>query len=144
MSSFTSPISVTALRPAPGAGRFLPPGWQRPGWLLADGFTYLVGSEACPSDSIYVPAGFIFDGASVPVVFRGILPMAHPAYLQAAALHDYMTDHPAYADAYADRVFLEALAVLGIAAPWRWAMYLAVRLGSALRSLTQKDQPDAL
>jgi hypothetical protein len=76
----------------------------------------------------------------VPILFRGILPMAHPSYLQAAVLHDFMTGNPDFAAAYADRVFLEALTVLRLPPPWRWAMYAAVRVGSALRLLTRKTK----
>ena len=143
MSSFTAPITVTADRPQGVSQWFIPPGWVRPSWRLQTGFSYLVGSEASPTDCSDVPEGLIFDGASVPILFRGILPMAHPAYLQAAALHDFMTGHPAYTDAYADAVFYEALGVLSLPAPWRWAMYLAVRLGSLLRAHTQKGRKNA-
>jgi hypothetical protein len=121
----------------------IPPGWTRPRWQLALGFTYLVGSEGAPSDWIYVPNGFEFDGASVPIPFRGILPMAHSSYLQAAALHDWMIGNPSYSDAYADRVFLEALLVLDMPRPWAWAMYAAVRLGSLIRALKSKDHTHA-
>ncbi len=133
MSSFTAPVIVTALR-AQHLG-IIPPGWTRPRWQLAGGFCYLVGSETNPTDWIYVPSGFEFDGASVPIPFRGILPMAHSSYLQAAALHDWMLGCPKYTDAYADAVFYQALTVLRLPAPWRWAMYAAVRLGSLIRAL---------
>lgn len=140
MSSFTAPITVTALRPAIPNWGIIPPGWTRPRWKLDSGFTYLVGAEDAPTDWVYVPDGFEFDGASVPIPFRGLLPMAHSSYLQAAALHDWMTGHPNYPDAYADRVFLEALTVLRLPMPWRMAMYVAVRIGSVWRALTRKDQ----
>lgn len=131
MSSFTNPLMIVA---APvkrgGLARLLPPSLQRPRWEVCAGFTYFVGSLAEPTDRIRVPGGFVFDGASVPFPFRILVPMAHPNYIQAAALHDWMTERPRYSRSYADRVFLEALAVLGMPKLWRYSMYAAVRLGA--------------
>jgi hypothetical protein len=131
MSSFTAPLTVTAVAGRPrGWRRLLPPGWQRPSWRTARAFSYAVGGLARPSAVIVVPRGFVFDGASVPLPLRAFVPAAHPDYIQAAALHDWMLadEHPRDE---ADRVFAEALAVLGMPAFWRGAMYAGVRLGAA-------------
>jgi len=131
MSSFTAPLTVTALpAPARGAARLLPPGFQRPRWRVRSGFDYAVGSLDNPSEIVTVPGGYVFDGASVPLPFRAIVPMAHPNYMQAAALHDWMLTTGRYPRAFSDRVFHEALDVLGMPPVWRVALYGAVRIGA--------------
>lgn len=109
---------------------FLPPGFQRPSWMVLEGFRYAVGDLDAPDEWITVPHGFVFDGASVPLPFRLLVPMAHPDYIQAAALHDWMLESCKYSRAYCDRVFHEALGVLGMPPIWRGAMFAAVRLGA--------------
>ena len=131
MSSFTQRLIVMAApRPATGIMRLLPPGFQRPRWEIWIGFSYAVGSLDAASEVIEVPGAFQFDGASVPLPFRLIVPMAHPNYIQAAALHDWMLESGTYTRRYCDRVFHEALGVLGMPKLWRGAMYAAVRIGS--------------
>lgn len=131
MSSFTNPLVVMA---APsittGWARMLPPGFQRPRWELWEGFCYAVGDLDHPTEIITVPEGFIFDGASVPLPFRILVPMAHPDYIQAAALHDWMLESGLYSRKYCDQVFHEALGVLGMPQVWRGAMFAGVRLGA--------------
>lgn len=132
MSSFTKPLIVTAVHSQPrGWRRILPPGMQRPRWKIWLGFDYAVGDLNAPSEVITVPGSFVFDGASVPLLFRVLVPMAHPNYIQAAALHDWMLERPQYSRRYCDQVFHEALWVLGMPAIWRSAMFAAVRIGSA-------------
>lgn len=131
MSSFTSSLIVMAVpRTATGLRRFLPPGFQRPRWEVWEGFRYAVGSLERPSEVIEVPDGFQFDGASVPLPFRMLVPMAHPDYIQAAALHDWMLESGRYTRRRCDQVFHEALGVLGMPGLWRGAMYAAVRIGA--------------
>lgn len=130
MPGFTAPITVTAVPGKPtGWRRILPPGWQRPSWKVVGGFSFRVHRSNGSNGLIEVPDGFIFDGASVPLVFRALVPMAHPDYIQAAALHDYLlsTGRPRH---FADRLFADALAVLRMPEPWRSAMIAAVRIGS--------------
>lgn len=84
-----------------------------------------------PEYTVSVPKAFQFDGASVPLVFRMLVPMAHPNYIQAAALHDYMLDHvELYGRRGCDKVFFEALGVLGMPLFWRLCLYYAVRIGA--------------
>ena len=115
---------------ATGIARLLPPGWQRPRWEVWGGFSYAVGDLDKPTETIDVPQGFIFDGASVPLPFRILVPMAHPDYIQAAALHDWMLESDLYSRKYCDHVFYEALGVLGMPQVWRSAMFAGVRLGA--------------
>ncbi len=131
MSNFTRACAILAIPTPPNGWRcWLPPGWQRPRWQLIEGFRYAVGSLDAPSEMIPVPRGFIFDGASVPLPFRALVPMAHPDYIQAAALHDWMLESGRYTRRYCDRVFHEALGVLGMPGLWRGAMFAAVRIGA--------------
>lgn len=116
---------------AKGLVRLLPPGIQRPRWEVWRGFSYAVGDLNAPTEIITVPDGFIFDGASVPLAFRMLVPMAHPDYIQAAALHDWMLGSGRYSRKRCDHGFHEALGVLGVPQVWRKAMFAAVRLGSA-------------
>ncbi len=136
MSSFTSPLIVQAVRPGTtGWHRWLPPGLQRPVWVVIGGFRYAVGDLEAPSEVIDVPAGFAFDGASVPLAFRLLFPMAHPDYIQAAALHDYMLSTGRWPRRHCDAVFGEALRVLDVAEPWRTALWIGVRCGAARAAL---------
>lgn len=131
MSSFTDRLVIMAVPSnAHGLRRFLPPGFQRPRWEVMEGFRYAVGSLEHPDEVIEVPDGFQFDGASVPLPFRMLVPMAHPDYIQAAALHDWMLESGLYTRRRCDQVFHEALGVLGMPGLWRGAMFGAVRLGA--------------
>jgi len=131
MSTFTHPLFIMAVPTTEtGLKRFLPPGFQRPKWEVIGGFSYV---DVRPDESdreINVPDGFPFDGASVPLPFRLLVPMAHPNYIQATALHDWMLESGQYTRLYCDQVFYRALGVLGLANPWRKAMYVAVRIGA--------------
>lgn len=151
MSTFTSPMKLNAIRSRPRRfwpiiASILPPSFSRPTWAVAERFEYAVGSLDNPSMIITVPEGFEFDGASVPMLFWFLFPMAHPDYIQAAALHDYIyqnggvcLDHSkskqylaVLSRRDADNIFYEALGVLGMALHWRWSFWLAVRVGGAL------------
>ncbi|WP_416558309.1 DUF1353 domain-containing protein [Phaeobacter sp. JH18-13] len=111
---------------ATGWARFLPPGFRRPKWEVIGGFRYAVGNLKTPSEVINVPDGFTFDGASVPLLLRLFAPMAHPDYIQAAALHDWMLEHEDCSRWHSDRVFREALEVLGMPPLWCALMHRAV------------------
>ena len=134
MSSFTENIVIMAVPGArKGLARLLPPGWQRPEWELWDGFRYAVGSLETPTEVISVPKYFRFDGASVPLLLRFFVPMAHPDYIQAAALHDFLLWEGRHDRRACDRIFFEALGVLGMPLLWRLAMYAGVRIGGLKR-----------
>ena len=118
MSSFTSPLYLEY-----GNGRQ---------WKLTAGFSYVtdVGFGAY---SIQVPAGFETDFASIPRPLWNLLPPTGE-YGKAAVIHDYLYRQTNVSRYLCDRVFLEAMGVLGVAWWKRTLMFLAVRLfGGAAR-----------
>lgn len=93
-------------------------------WKLLEGFEYHVGTY--PSDEIIkVPAGFITDFASVPKMFRGLI-KRDGKHGKAAVIHDYCYATAIYSKFKADRIFLEAMAVLGVNLWKREIMFHAV------------------
>ncbi|MBW3617746.1 MAG: DUF1353 domain-containing protein [Proteobacteria bacterium] len=94
--------------------------------LLLQTFSYDVGTEGS-GDTIVVPAGFETDFASIPRPLWIIEPPLGDAG-KAAVLHDYLYETGERDRASADRIFLEAMAVLEV--PWwkRSLMFRAVRL----------------
>ena len=79
---------------------------------------------------IYVPAGFVSDGASVPQIFWSIFP-PFGKYLEAAVVHDYIYEELChkFTKEKADRVFKELLKVLRISSVKRNTMYQCVKYG---------------
>ena len=110
MSSFTQPLTVTKLG-------------ERT-WVVEREFTYYIGEENS-SDFVTVPKGYITDFASVPRIFWVILP-PDGEYTQAAVLHDYMCAHDPKSKA--DKVFYEAMGVLGVPSWKRSIMFFSVRI----------------
>ena len=99
-------------------------------WKLHEGFTYWRTRDRIVI-KIQVPAGFITDFASVPRVFRSIIP-AWGRYGKAAVIHDYLYQetgiHHWMTRKLADELFLGAMLVSGTK-PWKAkVMYRAVRL----------------
>lgn len=122
MSSFTRPLTVTK---------------QKNGaWVVETGFIYFVGGEDS-DEFIKIPSGFVTDFASVPRIFWSIIP-PDGKYSQAAVLHDYLysrmgeVEHGDYTQVYTrkecDKIFLEAMKVLGVGWLKRRVMYRAVRI----------------
>lgn len=120
-SSFTAPLTVTQL----------PTG----DWCIERAVDYWSGCEAgseplevrCTT-CYSVPAGFVTDFASIPRLLWSII--GHPAgrYAQAAVLHDWLYATTAVSRAEADRIFGEAMQVLGVPSWQRWIMWCGVRL----------------
>lgn len=81
----------------------------------------------CLTYYVCVPAGYITDLASVPRVLWNVFP-PHGKYAKAAIVHDYLYSNAIGSKLWADKVFLEAMAVLGVPRWRRWIMYFAVRL----------------
>lgn len=94
---------------------------------------YRVGSEDSP-EVICVPVGFETDFASIPWGLRDLFPALGP-WARPAIIHDYLyaTRGQAgrYSRAAADRIFAEAMAVVGVPAWRRTIMFWAVRMGGA-------------
>ncbi len=94
-------------------------------WQLLAAFSHNVG--ACPSAQVItVPAGTVTDLASVPRVLWAIFP-PHGRYAKAAIVHDYLYEQGIGCKAFADRVFLEAMGVLGVPMWRRKLMYWAIK-----------------
>jgi len=95
-----------------------------------------MGSEYS-KDVILVPYGFITDFASVPSFMWWLIP-PWGKYGKAAVVHDYVYQHHAIKQGgvviltfdrkMADKVFLEAMDVLGVRIWRKYPMYWAVRL----------------
>jgi hypothetical protein len=78
--------------------------------------------------AVIVPAGFVFDGASIP---QAAMSMTGWPGVRAACVHDWMLEQPAYTRATADDVFREALAVCAVPEPVAQVMWAAVALRTA-------------
>lgn len=111
MSSFTTPLKLEYLD-----GRK---------WKVLEEFDYWIGEEVT-SELVVVPAGFITDFASIPRVFWRILPPTD-TYGKAALVHDQLYKTGVKTRAESDKIFLEAMEVLGVPAWKRYSMYWALR-----------------
>ncbi len=95
-------------------------------WAIWKEFTYHVG-ELNSGETITVPLGFRTDFASVPSIFRFLVPR-WGKYGKAAIVHDFCYWEQQYPRERADEIFREAMGVSGVAR-WRiFVMYRAVRL----------------
>jgi hypothetical protein len=93
---------------------------------LLSQFEYHIGDYPS-SNVIVVPAGTVTDLASVPRLLWVILP-PHGRWAKAAIIHDYLYANGIGTKEFADRVFLEAMEILGVPKTKRTLMYWAVRL----------------
>ena len=97
------------------------------GWRLLRPFIFK--SEVL-KQTIFVPAGYVTDFASVPRLPLAFLLTGDHAHA-AAVVHDYLVEYKVVPRKLADRVFLEAMEIEGIP-KWRRAlMYSAVRMYTA-------------
>jgi hypothetical protein len=94
-------------------------------WVVLKPFTYRIGETA---HQITVPAGFVTDFASIPLIFRGVLsPTGQPG--RAAIVHDYLYWDQSCTRPQADRILLLAMIESRVSLVTRQAVYRAVRLG---------------
>ena len=91
---------------------------------------------------VTVPAGYVFDGASIPAFAWAVIghPL-DPTFVVAACVHDWYCDVSAARKDYqlrviGDAVFFALLERAGVASWRRVAMYLAVRLYSFFKGRT--------
>ncbi len=128
-SSFTKPFRAEAVRDHIVSRWF--PGMTRQKWLVGDDFEWAVGSLEKPEAIISVPKGYEFDGASVPFPANLLYPRAHPKYMQAAALHDFIYEHLGheYSRSEADEIFHDAMLALDVHAFHAWVIWASVRIG---------------
>ena len=112
MSSFTDKLVVTKI--------------SKRMWEVARAFEYHVGSEES-AEIVSVPQGFQTDFASVPRIFWIIIP-PDGEYTQAAVVHDYLYHTKKYDREICDKIFIEAMGVLGVSLWKRKIMHRAVRM----------------
>lgn len=93
-------------------------------WLLETPLYYVTHDGR----DIIVPAGFETDLASIPQAFHSIVPV-NGMHRAAAIVHDWLYVTQPCTRPEADRVFLDAMADLGVRWSQRWVMYAAVRAG---------------
>jgi Protein of unknown function (DUF1353) len=94
-------------------------------WVLMEPFSYDVGREGS-GDTINVPALFMTDFASVPRVFWSIFP-PWGRYGNAAVIHDFGYADQSRPRREVDRIFLEAMTVLGVGRATKTILYYSVR-----------------
>jgi len=112
MSSFTKPLVVTPL----------PDGKT---WELVEPFEYYLDEP--DGEKITVPTGFCTDFASIPRFAWSIIGGPWGKYGKAAVIHDWGYHKTLYTRKIMDRIFLEAMEVLGVGRIKRRTMWLAVR-----------------
>ena len=75
---------------------------------------------------VTVPEGFSTDFASIPVIFRPLIPKLGK-YNRSAILHDFLYSTALFSKSTSDKIFLEGMKSLGVKAWRRYAMYAAVK-----------------
>ena len=140
MSEFTNFDPIETLIPIPYTTEVL----GRDHWLVTRGFEFYIGDKK-DNCYIYIPTGFLTDGATVPPVFQHLVP-TWGQYGAATIVHDYLCENlsirhngaeTSITRARSDYIFLEAMKVLGVPLWRRLPMYLAVR---AYSLLVKKDK----
>ena len=116
-------------------------------WRVTDSFRFYIGSRES-GEWVYVPAGYLTDGASVPRLFWNIIP-PWGSYGQAAVVHDILCEYLSITKngkpepisrARCDEILLEAMEALGVPRAKRCVIYRAV---SAYRLVSGTEQPTA-
>lgn len=95
-------------------------------WVLEAEFEYytdILGERVY----IKVPAGFETDFASIPKIFHSFIE-DRDKYNKASVVHDWLYNSKIYDRKTADRIFLEAMLVLGINKVKAYFFYYTVRL----------------
>lgn len=105
-------------------------------WILEESLTYHSDVGDC---DITVPAGFQTDLASIPEFVPRWICDVNERHVFAAIVHDYLVRNwPLSMRPFADRIFREAMGVLGVAAWKRYMMWLAVRSQTAWLQITRR------
>lgn len=138
IQSFTDPLDI---RYDPAASKAL----GADHWRVLSSFRYYLG-EKYSEQWVMIPAGYLTDGASVPRMLWNLIP-PWGSYGQAAVVHDYLCENlqimvagkpTAITRTRCDEILNEAMTVLGVPAPLRWAIYHGVCL---YRTVARIDQP---
>ncbi len=95
-------------------------------WEIYRDFTYEVGFLGS-GDKIVVPKGFQTDFASIPRFFWRIMP-PDGEYTKSAIIHDYLYNTRERPREIADKIFLEAMGVLGVPGWKKNIIFRAVRI----------------
>ncbi len=116
-------------------------------WRVCRPFRFYLGGR--DTDRwVYVPAGYLTDGASVPRAFWSMIP-PWGSYGQAAVVHDIVCEYLSITvdgqpvrvtRRQCDEILLEAMTVLGVPAIKRKAIYGAV---CVYRLMSGADKPSA-
>ena len=99
-------------------------------WVLKRAFHFYYLDKVGGQTHVIIPEGFITDFASTPKALYSIFPPIG-IYNKAAMVHDflYSKDCPVVVERQiADKFFLQAMGVLGVAKRRRKLMFYAVRL----------------
>jgi hypothetical protein len=100
---------------------------------VGDGRTFILKNEfsfyLCKKrgDIITVPSGFHTDGASIPLIFRWLLPR-WGKYGKAAILHDYLYRAKFKSRKDSDLIMLRAMSVLKVCKWQKTAIYNTLRM----------------
>lgn len=80
---------------------------------------------------IVVPAGYVFDWASIPKIVQGVYPSNYSEARRGSAAHDYLYSHlyHYFTKAFADDVLVAFMEVEGASTFTRRAFHLAVSVG---------------
>ena len=95
-------------------------------WVLRREFFYDIGYEGS-KNSVIVPSGFVTDFASIPRIFWMIYPK-WGKYGNGAVIHDYLYWEQIFSREKSDKIFLEAMVVLGVSSYDCKVIYNLVRL----------------
>lgn len=90
------------------------------------------------SDHFTAPKDFLTDFASVPRLFRWLVPTSGQ-YTKAAVLHDWLVQTAPVSIRDADGIFRRVLRELEVPVLRRYVMWGAVRIGSRLRGARPKE-----
>jgi hypothetical protein len=109
-------------------------------WVLHEDCIYqsdLKGDDGLVA-LVVVPKGFETDLASIPRLFRLLMPK-NGRHRAAAIIHDYLCRLKLdFSRVTADKIFREAMKLLEVPRLRRWAMYAAVRSNTARMQLMRK------
>lgn len=72
---------------------------------------------------IYIPKGFVTNGANIPRIFWSLFPPNSPEYLSAVVLHDYMcAKRGVFTYKEADEMFYRAMIEIGVS-KWKAKLF---------------------
>ena len=97
-------------------------------WKVTSPITY----TSIKTGRITIPVGFTTDFASIPRIFYSFIPRMGWRYNYASLLHDYLYSRDCFdlgiTRSEADKIFLDAMDLLGVRRWRRVIMYYGVRL----------------